>query len=163
MHSSLNTPFTYNGIKWAANTDQEGVALCDNFLSKVVPEIEASKAFKDNGVTVIWNDETEGDEGVGSTAGFTSTEIVISPLAKGNAYTNDIYYTHASDLRTWQNVFGVVGAGYLGGAADATDLSDLFKPGLIPSAIPETSTWAMMLIGFTGLGFVAYRGRAKVG
>jgi hypothetical protein len=75
MHSSLNTPFTYNGIKWAANTDQEGVALCDNFLSKVVPEIEASKAFKDNGVIVIWNDETEGDEGVGSTAGFRARRL----------------------------------------------------------------------------------------
>jgi hypothetical protein len=25
------------------------------------------------------------------------------------------------------------------------------------SAIPEPSTWAMMLIGFAGLGFLAYR------
>ena len=62
MHSSLNTSFTYNGVTYAANTDQEAVALGDNFLSIVVPEIEASQAFKDNGVIVIWNDETEGDE-----------------------------------------------------------------------------------------------------
>jgi hypothetical protein len=161
MHSSLSGGFTYGDVHYTG--DQAAVAEGDNFLSKVVPEIEASQAFKDNGVIVIWNDETEGDEGVGSTVGFTSTEIIISPLAKGNAYTNTLYYTHASDLRTWQNVFGVASGGYLGGAADATDLSDLFKPGVIPSAIPETSTWAMMLIGFTGLGFAAYRRRAKVG
>jgi hypothetical protein len=161
MHSSLNTSFTYNGVTYAANTDQEAVALGDNFLSIVVPEIEASQAFKDNGVIVIWNDETEGDETAGSTAGFDGTEIVISPLAKGNAYTNNILYTHASDLVTLQNIFGVAGGGaggYLGGAGGANSLADLFKPGVIPSAIPEPSTWVMMGLGFAGLaGAGAYR------
>ena len=161
MHSSLNTSFTYNGVTYAANTDQEAVALGDNFLSMIVPEIEASQAFKDNGVIVIWNDETEGDETVGSTAGFDGTEIVISPLAKGNAYTNNILYTHASDLVTLQNIFGVAGGGaggYLGGAGGANSLADLFKPGVIPSAIPEPSTWVMMGLGFAGLaGAAAYR------
>jgi hypothetical protein len=27
------------------------------------------------------------------------------------------------------------------------------------SAVPEVSTWAMMLIGFAGLGFASYRSR----
>jgi hypothetical protein len=160
MHSSLSGGFTYHDVHYTG--DQAAVAEGDNFLSKVVPEIEASRAFKDNGVIVIWNDETEGDKGVGSTVGFTSTEIIISPLAKGNAHTNTLYYTHASDLRTWQNVLGVASGGYLGGAADATDLSDLFKPGVIPSAIPETSTWAMMLIGFGALAAAAtFCGRSR--
>jgi phosphatidylinositol-3-phosphatase len=162
MHSSLNTSFTYKGVTYAAGTDQEAVALGDNFLSIVVPEIEASQAFKDNGVIVIWNDETEGDEDVGSTAGFDGTEIVISPLAKGNAYTNNVLYTHASDLVTLQNIFKVAGPGgvdgYLGGAGGANSLADLFKAGVIPSAIPEPSTWVMMGLGFTGLaGAGAYR------
>ena len=83
----------------------------------IIPEIEASQAFKDNGEIVIWNDETEGDQTVGSTAGFDGTEIIISPLAKGNAYTNDILYTHASDLVTLQDIFHVESDGpYLGGA-----------------------------------------------
>jgi hypothetical protein len=29
------------------------------------------------------------------------------------------------------------------------------------SAIPEPSTWAMMLIGFAGIGFAAYRRKNK--
>jgi PEP-CTERM motif len=29
------------------------------------------------------------------------------------------------------------------------------------SVVPEPSTWAMMLLGFAGLGFVGYRRRAK--
>ena len=33
---------------------------------------------------------------------------------------------------------------------------------LIPiSAVPEPSTWAMLLLGFTGVGFTAYRRKSK--
>jgi len=165
MHSALSTPFTYNGVTYTPGTDAEKdaqqIALGDNFLSQIVPEIEASQAYKNNGMIVIWNDETEGDQGAGSTAGFDGTEIIISPLAKGNAYTNNILYTHSSDLVTLQNIFGVAGGGaggYLGASGGANSLADLFKPGVIPSAIPEPSTWVMMGLGFAGLaGAGAYR------
>ncbi len=30
-----------------------------------------------------------------------------------------------------------------------------------PGAVPEPSTWAMMLLGFTGIGFMAYRRKSK--
>jgi phosphatidylinositol-3-phosphatase len=160
MHSSLSGGFFYNGTQWTG--DQAAVAEGDNFLSIVVPEIEKSQAFKDNGLIVIWNDETEGDEGAQTTQGFDGTEIVISPLAKGNAYTNDIYYTHGSDLVTLQDIFGVEADGpYLGNSGDFTSLSDLFKPGVIPGSVPEPSTWAMMALGFAGLaGAAAYRRRS---
>jgi hypothetical protein len=159
MHSALNTNFTYKGHTYLAGTDAEQIALGDNFLSIVVPEIEASQAFKKNGMIVIWNDETEQPDGSTSTAGYTGMEIVISSLAKGNAYHNDILYTHASDLVTLQNIFRVEGDGpYLGGAGGANSLSDLFQPGAIPSGVPEPSTWALMLLGFVGLaGAAAYR------
>src|SRR5262249_5730649 len=159
MPSSLNTDFTYNGTTFSHNTDQQAIAIGDNFLSMIVPQIMASQAYKNNGVIVIWFDETEG----GNTSAFTLPEIVISPLAKGNAYTNNILYTHSSDLRTLEELFGVFGPNntFLGDAANATDLSDLFKPGAI-GAVPETSTWAMMLIGFCGLGFAFRQKRRKV-
>ena len=84
MHSALSTDFTYNGVTYAAGTDEEQIALGDNFLSQIVPLIEGSNAYKNNGEIVIWNDETEGDEDAGSTTGFDGTEIIISPLAKGS-------------------------------------------------------------------------------
>jgi PEP-CTERM motif len=34
---------------------------------------------------------------------------------------------------------------------------------VIASAVPEPSTWAMMILGFAGLGFIAYRRKAKPG
>jgi hypothetical protein len=155
MHSTLSGGFTYNGVHYTG--DAASIAQGDNFLAQIVPLIEASAAFKNNGMIVIWNDETEGD--AASTAGFTSTEIVISPLAKGNAYTNTTSYTHSSDLRTFQEIFGVdpaTGTPWIGDAANATDLSGLLKAGAL-TAVPETSTWAMMLAGFAGLGLVGRR------
>jgi hypothetical protein len=118
-----------------------------------VPLIEASQAYKNNGEIVIWNDETEG---AGTqTAGFTSMEIVISPLAKGNAYTNTIQYTHSNDLRTVQDILGVSSTP-LGAAASAYSMADLYQPGVVP----EPAAWAMMLTGF-GLVGAAMRRRGK--
>jgi hypothetical protein len=32
---------------------------------------------------------------------------------------------------------------------------------LASSGVPEPSTWAMMILGFTGLGFMSYRRKSK--
>jgi hypothetical protein len=134
MHSSLNTSFTYNGTTWAANTDQEAIAIGDNFLSKIVPQIMASKAYKNNGVIVIWFDESEG----GNTSQFTIPFVVISPLAKGNAFNSTLQYTHSSDLKSWEEFFGAYapGGGFLGDAntAGTNDISDMFKPGALKTS-----------------------------
>jgi hypothetical protein len=131
MHSSLNTDFTYHGVTYAHNTDQESIALGDNFLSQLIPQIMASKAYKNNGAIVIWYDETEG----GDTSAETLAEIVISPLAKGNAYNSTLQYTHSSDLKSMEELFGVYapGGGFLGDAnkPGTNDLSALFKPGAL--------------------------------
>jgi hypothetical protein len=47
------------------------------------------------------------------------------------------------------------------GFADASQYQIVFSPG-VSSAVPESGTWAMMLIGFAGLGYAAFRqGRNK--
>lgn len=149
MHSKLNTNFTYNGVTYAPG-DQQEIAMGDNFLSQIVPLIEASAAFQNNGEIVIWNDETEGDAAAG-TNGFSSMEIVISPLAKGNAYTNSIYYNHSNDLATLQAIFG--DSTPLGAAAGAYTMSDLYQAGVVP----EPGTWAMLLLGVGGIGLTLRR------
>jgi hypothetical protein len=50
--------------------------------------------------------------------------IVLSPLARGGGYFNQIPYTHSSMLRTVQEIFGA--GPWLEDAANATNLSDLF-------------------------------------
>ena len=64
----------------------------------------------------------------------TIGEIIISPRTHENVgglpYASLMNYTHSSDLRTIQEIFHV--GPFLGDAADALDLSDLFDQGTIP-------------------------------
>lgn len=131
MHTALKNG--YKGLIGDAANIKQG----DDFLSQVVPMIMASNAYKDHGVIILWWDESESDGNAGDNAddfGHTIGEIIISPLAHANVnglpYANSVDYTHSSDLRTMQEIFHV--GPYLGDAANANDLSDLFAPGAIP-------------------------------
>jgi phosphatidylinositol-3-phosphatase len=156
MHSPLPSGFTYHSVHYTG--DQAGVAQGDNFLSIVVPLIEASSAFQNNGAIIIWDDETEG----GDSTSFTIPEIVISPLAKGNASTSSVAMNHSSDIKTMEEIFGL-GSSYLnntipssetspGGpgtyntVSASNDLSSLFQAGTIPTALPEPSSLGLMAI-----------------
>jgi len=90
-------------------------------------------------VIILCWDKTENDcESSDNQDDFNQTlgEIIISPLAHHNEnglpYASSVDYSHSSDLRTMQEVFHVKATSgsspYLGDAADATDLSDLFVP-----------------------------------
>jgi phosphatidylinositol-3-phosphatase len=142
MHSALSNGFTYNGIHYTG--DQAAVAQGDNFLSIIVPMIMSSAAYKNGGAIVIWYDETEG----GDTKQFTLPEIVISSLAKGDAYDSTLTYTHSSDLKTMEELFGVYNpdGSFLGdaGTPGTNDLSDLFVAG---SVVPEPSSLVLYAIG----------------
>jgi hypothetical protein len=139
-HSALNGGFTYQGTH--STGDQASIAQGDNFLSQVIPQIMASPAYQHNGMIIIWWDESEG----GDTSSFTIPEIVISPLAKGNAYASTVSLNHSSDIKTMEEIFRLpainnpipvaetnVDGGY-NNVAIVNDLSDLFVPGTIPAA-----------------------------
>ncbi len=155
QHTALPNGFDYRGVHYTG--DQAAIAQGDNFLSMLVPQIEASQAYKNNGAIVIWWDETEGGDDPSRTIG----EIVISPFAKGNAYTNSIRYTHSSDLLTMQEIFGV--GPCIRDACNATDLSDLFKAGAIPqaAAVPEPSTLSAVVLGLLMFSFAKMFSRRK--
>lgn len=89
----------------------------DTWLANEVPKILASAAYTNNGALLITWDESFDDGPIGM--------IVLSPLARGGGYFNNIRYTHSSTLRTLQEIFGVTP--HLGDAANATDLGDLFR------------------------------------
>jgi hypothetical protein len=159
MHSATTGGFTYHGTPYTG--DQAAVALGDNFLSTIVPQIQATQAYQNNGAIVIWWDESEN----GDTTARTIGEIVLSPLAKGNAYASTVEMNHSSDIKTMQEIFGL-GPSFLNNAIPAAetnasgvgynnvgsvnDLSDLFVSGAIASAVPEPA-----LLGVISLGAMA--------
>jgi malectin (di-glucose binding ER protein)/phosphoesterase family protein/putative Ig domain-containing protein len=101
-----------------------GVTAGDNWLKANLPAILASPAYKNNGAVFIWM-----DEGSGGSDGPIPF-ILLSPLGKVN-YSNSIQYTHSSTLLTLQRIFGV--GPCIRDACNATDLSDLFLAGTIPT------------------------------
>jgi phosphatidylinositol-3-phosphatase len=87
------------------------------------------------------------------TSAYTIPEIIISPAAKGDAHTNNILYTHSSDLLTMQEIFNV--RPFLLDACTATDLSDLFKPGSMPNdVVPEPRSILQVTAGLFGLALM---------
>ena len=64
-------------------------------------------------------------------------------------------YTHSSTLRTLQEIYGV--GPFLGDAAAPTDLADLFKPGVIPSGVPEPSSLRLLALGLGALSWTRRR------
>jgi hypothetical protein len=101
----------------------------------------ATSQYKKRGVIVIWWDEAEQADDTAHTLG----EIIISPLAKGNAFASNVELNHSSDLKTWEELFGVPfvknpipatetnvsGTGF-NNVATVNDLSDLFVAQAIP-------------------------------
>jgi hypothetical protein len=94
------------------------VAQGDMWLAKYLPEILNSQAYRDGGaVFITWDEAERADGPIGM--------IILSPLAKGNGYSNSVRYDHGALVRTLEEIFGV--APYLGNAANQPDLKDLFS------------------------------------
>ncbi len=147
--------FTYHGVNYGvvsgggiggggggptAATDGSRVAQMDNFCAQVVPQIMASSDYTNPtspGLIVIWTDETETSSGVQNDFQHTLLEVVISPLAKGNAYCSTLNYTHSSDLNTLQKIFQVPAntpTGFLNDAANPSNPTPASLVGL-PTAV----------------------------
>ena len=87
------------------------------------------------------------------------------------SYTGPNFFVSFYDPTGQTTNLGAYGYGYSGiialddgGAGPDKDFDDLvvkfqiMSPGtLMTSAVPEPSTWAMMILGFFGVGFMAYR------
>jgi phosphatidylinositol-3-phosphatase len=89
----------------------------DRWLSRELPKILATDAYREGGaVFLVWD---EGNDDMDEPLGL----IALSPFAKPG-YSNDIAYSHGSLVRTMQDIFAV--RPYLRDASRAQPLADLF-------------------------------------
>lgn len=126
-HYNFITPNICDDMHDSCAPTNNPVRQGDSWLAQNVPMILNSAAYQNGGLLIItWDEAASGDGPIGM--------IVLSPLAKGGGYHNSLRYTHSSTLRTFQKIFGV--GPFLGDAATALDLSDLFRPNAIPNGDP---------------------------
>jgi hypothetical protein len=80
----------------------------------------------------------------------TATDVTIpgGTLAAGQSYTFDLLFS--------SQIGGTAGDPFT-----ITQFYDTHTDGSFFTAVPEPSTWAMMLVGFAGLGYVGYRARNR--
>lgn len=114
------------------NPGAGGLTSANAFLAKVVPAIQASKAYRDGGLIVITFDEGTSDEaccgeGAFSTGGGRVGVVLLGPHV--HPHVSTCTYNHFALLRTWEDAFGLGtlhgalrgsdGLGHLGHAGDA--------------------------------------------
>ncbi len=124
-----------------------GMQAADGWLKKVIPQITASKAFKDSGLLVITVDEAPSSGefedsssccgqpafpnlpaptgGIGPPGGGQVGALLISPFIKGGATVQDTY-NHFSLLRTVEDLFKLAHLGYAGGKEVSSFAASLF-------------------------------------
>ena len=144
--ASLSAPANWNWITPnlcddghdapCANGAPGGLTSANAFTQNLVQQIEATPAYQSAGMIVITFDEAStsdfssccgelpGTTGVQSNApGFGGGKVgavILSPLL--TAHTSSCDYNHFSMLRTYEDLFGVRGQGYLGNASVANSL-----------------------------------------
>lgn len=137
MHSSLSGGFTYNGIHYTG--DQSAIAAGDNFLSQMIPQLEATQSFQDGtGLIEIWFDESE----LGNSSQYTIPEVFISKDAIGNGFDVTEQLTHAADVSTFENIYGLSCTNQ---ACSSPTLAAALQPGSIPA--PEPASIALLAVG----------------
>jgi hypothetical protein len=114
---SFITPDLCNDMHDTCAPQNDPIKQGDDWLSVLVPKILASKAYADGATLLLTWDE--GDAGSDGPIGM----IALGKHVKAGA-TSMTHTTHSSTLRTVQEIFGL--SPFLGDAANATDLSDLF-------------------------------------
>jgi len=134
-----------------------GLTAIDVFLRKWVPLIEASPAFRADGLLVITFDESDGAGPEGSSAccaerplpgakyrpGFSGPgggrvgAVVLSPFVKGGT-VSAVPYNHYSLLRTVEAIFGLTYLGYAAEPALQVFGQDVFT-GFVAPTTPRTT------------------------
>ena len=101
--------------------------------------------FNDNSIVAIFNLQN-----------FTNTVVQTASVASVGNFGDTGWVNFSFVAPTTGNY---VFSAQVQNALDSVNDSHLYIDGV--AAVPEPTTWAMMLLGFAGVGFMAYRRKAK--
>lgn len=158
------------GVTRAANASVYLLTLTGNTASSGAPisgtgELDISSAFPITGTTsanVPLADVTKitfNIDGVGFGTG-SSSPFSLTAVRFTNGVLDDINFAETISGTNIRFTLDTNAVGTPGGYT-FTDINNIQTIGTITAvaAVPEPSTWAMMILGFCGLGFMKYRRR----
>ena len=167
VSSAANVAADISGLPWAApiagsqwitpsattaqSFDQSGADGFYTFTSGSIDlaagDVIAGEYLTDNTVTAIFLTSSSG------------VPLLVTPsLPPGSSAGNSMTPTYFMF-----NPLDFAGSYQLNFVVQNYHSSDLNPVGLDVGAVPEPATWAMMIIGFLGLGFVGYRKSSTAG
>jgi hypothetical protein len=153
-----------------------GLRAAIRFVGPIVPSgnIYSAPTGTSGGGLALWNFEFSVDPGtlVGTTALLTISDSFLHSTSFNPALIIDNAGTGASGYQNSENLgFFPAALSFDPNVANTYtfDLTLSSDTGQIASvemlvnvaAVPEPSTWAMMILGFAGIGFMAYRKKSK--
>ena len=147
MHGDPAGGCAYGDTVAVDAAEQALLTAGDNEVKMLVQDITSSSLWSQgsNVIYVLWDENDYGPE---------SNKVPLIAITNNglDGLQDGQYGDHYALLRTIEDGFGITT--YLNNAADAQPLTGLF-------AAPEPSTWAMMGLGFVGLGLAGYRTSRK--
>jgi hypothetical protein len=134
------------------DTDVVGARTIVNTVTFDVPESPTPSLTLANG---FWLDNVQinGTSTVNGTSNSTFGKIENLYFYTGLVADADSYYSDALTEAYFTGTLSdpTFAPGTYGIAGDSVTITD------VTAAVPEPSTWAMMILGFMGVGFMAYR------
>jgi hypothetical protein len=163
---TLNSNYYFN-----RNNNDQHVALSFDLSASTIMISNLTTGFTVNGGSLATSVWTVTHGGLTNTPEGTFDYAIVAPTAANNPGPLTFTISDAADNLTLSSLgFSVANNGdqiYFAsdlangpttgpGAATATG-----GVGALASAVPEPSTWAMMMLGFAGVGFMAYRRKSN--
>jgi hypothetical protein len=132
--------FTITGTESFADGGAVSIAFGSSTitLTNLVPGAFASVPFLGYDIQLI--------------SGAPFSNVVIDPLSSSAFATGTVLTFSSNDIKI---NFAATCGSCAGGETIVLNLTD------VTAAVPEPSTWAMMILGFAGVGFMAYRRSRK--
>ena len=115
------TPDLCNDMHGAPSCPTKTVARGDQFLKSFLPPI-ISWAKKNDAIIFVTWDESSGSR---------TMPFFVAGAGVKAGYVSDVKYSHSSELRTIERIFGLP---VLDAVKHAVDLSDMFDPGVLPDS-----------------------------
>ena len=173
--TTLDTTFSYRGELQSFMANYPSYTPAATFSGGTITNPPPSA----NGIIQLFGN-TGATDTITFAAAVTNPVIAIWSLGAGGTPASFLFsapftieaggpsaeYTGSSITSSGDQVFGSEGNGVIQFNGTFTSISWTnpsfenwygFTVGTFASAVPEPSTWAMLLLGFLGVGFVAYR------